>query len=421
MVKLFPSMPVYALTMVYVPAVQERMRFLPALSGLHQLQMEAVALIYMPKNCMYMPEPSSGDHYTLLPLTGDKDVCIGALSTFAAAKLTVASTHSSSGMGVHLKLPGRFGPDLNDEGLISEPALCRGPIWKNAYLVVPGEDGRPMLENGEPVVMETPIKMALINQFTPLNCNALTNVGYEPKFTNDTFAFKESVVEMQQQLDRTKAEAAKQTAAKQKTAEPMITEEHHKTALAAARVPMSASKTSNIEVTPIPDMQFIDPEKYQLFLGVKPDKGDEVTTASAGALAQAPGDSAAMDTAPAPAKTMTSAEGTHHPLDPRCLCQALGEMNNSLEHLEEGYFDCFHETVKVTLEVLADINEIDATYIDTVLTAMAKWRLLTCTLTTVLCGTPTAMLLMSPHRSLGRHVRPAVSSVQKPERLARKL
>ena len=70
MVKLYPSAPVYALTTVYVPTMQERLKFLTALSGLHNLQMEAVALIYMPKNCMYMPEPSSGDHYTLLPLTG---------------------------------------------------------------------------------------------------------------------------------------------------------------------------------------------------------------------------------------------------------------------------------------------------------------------------------------------------------------
>ena len=136
MVKLYPSAPVYVLTTVYVPAVQERLKFLTALSGLHNLQMEAVALIYMPKNCMYMPEPSCGDHYTLLPLTGDKDICIGGLSTFAAAKLKVASTHSSSGMGVHLKLPGRFGPDLDNDGLISKPALCRGPIWKNADFVV---------------------------------------------------------------------------------------------------------------------------------------------------------------------------------------------------------------------------------------------------------------------------------------------
>ena len=110
--------------------------------------------------------------------------------------------------------------------------------------------------------MESPIKVALIDQFTPLNCTALTNVGYEPKFANDAFAFRESVMEMQQRLDRTRAEVAKQTAAEQKMAEPMITEEHHQAALAAARVPLYASKTSNIEVTPMPDMQFIDPEKY---------------------------------------------------------------------------------------------------------------------------------------------------------------
>ena len=222
--------------------------------------------------------------------------------------------------------------------------------------------------------MESPIKVAPIDQFTPLNCTALTNVGYEPKFANDTFAFRESVAEMWQHLNRTRAEAARQTAAEQKVAEPMITEEHHQEALAAAHVPMYASKTSNIKVAPMPGVQFVDPAKYRSFLGIKPDKGEEVATVSAGTLAQAPRDSAAMDTVPAPTETTTGLEGTQHPLDPRCLCQALGEMNNSLEHLERGYFDCFHETVKANREVLADINEIDATYINTVLTAMAKWQ-----------------------------------------------
>ena len=81
-------------------------------------------------------------------------------------------------------------------------------------------------------------------------------------------------------------------------------------------------------------MQFVDPEKYQSFLGIKPDKGDEVATASAGTPAQAPRDSAAMDTVTAPTKPKTGAEGTQHPLDPRRLCQVLGEMNDSLKHLE---------------------------------------------------------------------------------------
>ena len=220
------------LTTVYVPAVQERLQFLTALTGLHNLQMEAAALIYMPKNCIYMPEPSSGNHYTLLPLARDKNICIGALSSFAAAKLTVSSTHSSSGMGVHLKLPGRFGPDLDSDDLFSEPALRHGPIWKNANFIVRGDDGRPLLENGDPVAMETPIKVAPVDQYTPLSCAALTNVGYEPKFTNDAFAFRETVAEMRQRLDRTKAEAAEQ-----KPAEPMITEECHQEALAAVLCP----------------------------------------------------------------------------------------------------------------------------------------------------------------------------------------
>ena len=84
----------------------------------------------------------------------------------------------------------------------------------------------------------------------------------------------------------------------------------------------------------MPGVQFKDPAKYRSFLGIKPDKGEEVTTASAGTLAQAPRDSATMDTAPAPAETTTCVEGTQCPLDPRRLCQALGEMNDSLEHLE---------------------------------------------------------------------------------------
>ena len=369
MVKLYPNAPVYVLAMVYVPAVQERLWFLPALTSLHNLQMEADALIYMPKNCIYMPEPSTGDHYTLLPLARGKNICIGALSSFAAAKLMVSSTHSSSGMGVHLKLPGRFGPDLDSDGLISEPALCRGPIWKNANFIVRGDDGWPLLVNRDPVAMESPIKVAPVDQYTPLNCAALTNVGYEPKFANDAFAFKETVTEMWQCLDRTKAEAAEQ-----KPPEPMITDECHQEALAATWAPMYASKTSNITVAPIPDVEFIDAAKYQSFLGIKQDKGEAVTTASAGSLAQAPQDSAAVKATSTPAKTATGVGDTRSPLDPTHLCEALGQMNNSLEHLEQGYFNCLYETVKATWEVLADLNEVDATYVDTVLMVMGKWQ-----------------------------------------------
>ena len=154
----------------------------------------------------------------------------------------------------------------------------------------------------------------------------------------------------------------------------MIIETRHQEALAATSVPMYASKTSNIEVAPMPGVQFVDTTKYRSFLGLKQDKGEEVATPSTGTPAQAPGDSAAMDTLPPPTETATGTRAADHPLDPKCLYEALGEMNNSLEHLERRYFNCFHETVRATREVLADINEIDANYADTILKTMGKWQ-----------------------------------------------
>ena len=41
-----------------------------------------------------------------------------------------------------------------------------------------------------------------------------------------------------------------------------------------------------------------------------------------------------MKTEPPPAKTTTSVGGAKCLPDPKHLCEALGQMNNSLEHLE---------------------------------------------------------------------------------------
>ena len=232
-VKLFPAAPMYAMATVYVPTIQERLCFLTALAGLHQLQMEVAALVYMPKNCTYMPKPSSGNHYTLLPLTGDKNINIGALSSFAAAKLTVASKHSGSNMGVHLKLPSNFSLLLDGDDLISESALSHGPLWKNEELILCGEDRQPLLVSGETMAMEAPIKVVPVDQFMPLQCVALTNVGYEPKFVNDVFAFKEIVTEMQQHLE------AKTEVKKKEPPELVITESNIKQSWPLLELPCS--------------------------------------------------------------------------------------------------------------------------------------------------------------------------------------
>ena len=231
--------------------------------------------------------------------------------------------------------------------------------------------------NGEPVVTETPIKVANIDQYTPLNCTAWTNVPYEPKFANDAFAFQETVMEMWQRLDRTKAEAAEM-----KPPEPMITDDLHREALAAAQTPMFTSKSSNIQVAPMPGVEFVDAAKYRAYIGAKSDPGEDAAMPSTGPTACTPQDTATISTATARDEIITLKGDTNPqcqgdanpPCDPTRLCEVLGQMNNSLEHLEQGYFACFHETVRVTQEVLADLNEVDATYMETVLKAMRKWQ-----------------------------------------------
>ena len=217
-----------------------------------------------------MPEPSSGEHYMLLPLTRDKNISIGALSSFAAAKLTVVSKYGGGNMGVHLKLPPNFSLQLDSGDLVDKPALSHGPVWRNKEMSTCGKDRQPLLANGKTVAMESPIKVAPIDHFTPLGCTALTNVGYEPKFANDAFTFRETVEEMWQCFNKAKTEVKEKVPPGSE-----ITEECHKVALATARVPMFASKSSGIKVAMPEGVESIDPAKYHAFLGIKEGEGEK--------------------------------------------------------------------------------------------------------------------------------------------------
>ena len=141
-----------------------------------------------------------------------------------------------------------------------------------------------------------------------------------------------------------------------KPPEPMITDEHHQEALATARAPMFASKSSNIQVVLPSGVQFVHPVKYRAFLGVKWGQ-EETATASTDGNAQTSQDRAAIKVAPMPADAARGGGDSN----PAHLCEALAQMTDSLEHLEKGYFDCFNVTVAPTREVLVNMNEIDAT------------------------------------------------------------
>ena len=54
-------------------------------------------------------------------------------------------------------------------------------------------------------------------------------MAYKPKFANDAFVFQETVAEMRQHLNRTKAGAVET-----KPPKPVVTDEVHKEALAVA-------------------------------------------------------------------------------------------------------------------------------------------------------------------------------------------
>ena len=349
------------------------------MKALHSLGMEAAVLVYIPQKCIFMPEPSSGEHFTLLPLTGNPTISIGVLQSFMAAKLTVASKHVQADMGVQLKLLPCFSPQLNDSVLIDEAAFSWGPIWMNEVLIVHDDNGQPLLVNDETVTREKNVKVANIDQYTPVACAALASVGYTPRYVNDAFSFKETVTQMWQHHEKEKSNAEEK-------------EQHEWEAkcqcqvLAAATVPMYASKDSEIKVALLPDVINVDPEKFRAFIGASsmPDTGvpvlpkevsrEKATIASAAEPAQQPSGSATMKATDTPAASRGNPGEPGPKCNPTTLYEALGLMMNSLEHSEDRYFTCFKETVQATREVLADLNEADSQYVNSMLDATGTWH-----------------------------------------------
>ena len=129
-----------------------------------------------------------------------------------------------------------------------------------------------------------------------------------------------------------------------------------------------------------------DPMKYRAFLGTGPipnpgmsttpkeAQGEKAAMASTGTPVQHLQGSAATRATEIPATGGIPSRGPSAECDPTHLCEALALMTNSLEYLEEGYFSCFSATVEATREVLADLSEVDITYVNTVLEVMKTWH-----------------------------------------------
>ena len=195
----------YALTVVYLPFYQKHMSMKAALKAVYSTKGNAIALVGMPMEyteCAYMPEPTSGEHYTLLPVCGDAGATFGPVADFAAAVLTKGSTHVRIGSQVVVKLPGSFTRDTTSQGLADKEVYKRGPIWTNKQLVEMGEDDIPVIINGCTIAIEREIVVSKADIYTDTTVfEPLTLVACEPGFEPDYEEFTESVSEMQARVE----------------------------------------------------------------------------------------------------------------------------------------------------------------------------------------------------------------------------
>ena len=147
---------VFRASFIFIPARQARMNLRDGLTFLKSAKEDSVVLVAMPSKPTYSPQPRRGRYLTLLPISGNPDMDRGPLHTFAAASLPVASKEGhGSDMSVHVKMPSCFGSSKHPKReLMWEPALHRGPLWKNVDYVernpsgklVKGATGKPLCQ-----------------------------------------------------------------------------------------------------------------------------------------------------------------------------------------------------------------------------------------------------------------------------------
>ena len=147
---------VFGASFVFIPAYQARTNLRDGLTFLKNAKEDSVVLVAMPAKPTYSPQPRKSKYLTLLPISGNPDVDRGPLHTFAAAGLPVASKEGRGGdMPVRVKMPSCFGSSKRPKTeLMWEPALQRGPLWKNVHYVernlsgelVKGSTGKPLCQ-----------------------------------------------------------------------------------------------------------------------------------------------------------------------------------------------------------------------------------------------------------------------------------
>ena len=360
----------YGLTVVYLPSRQQRLTMALALEAVFKTEGNAVALAGMPKDrsdCAYMPEPSNGEHYTLLPVSGDAAVTHGPVGDFAAAQLAKGSVHLQIGSQTEVKLPGSFTHDSGSSGLVDEDVYQRGPIWENKNLVERNEDNTPVIRNGRTIAIEREVGVAGIDVYTDTNVHKpLTLVACPPKYSPDDDEFTESVSEMEARiLGQIEEERKAQWEGRVGRGKPQGGETDVMDTTTAAGDP-SAIPGTNLHVVP-PEGSTMEhfPQVGQPVVDLTGAPDDVAAAANQGLPAAQPPD------ATGGRGVQISDEELANQLT---LFQCLDAMNRDLFILEDGYFKCVDAVRKVVKQISADLDALEDAYVKSVMASLAKWQ-----------------------------------------------
>ena len=298
----------------------------------------------------FSPVPRRGRHLTVFPISGDPDVDRGPLHKFAAALLPIASKEGRGGeMPVRVKMPSCFRSSKRAKTeLMWEPALQRGPLWKNVHYVECNDNGDLVLGNtGKPLCQELFVHLTGSSgklEYTPTDRGhpaPLTLAASHPGW-DDYHDLTESVNDMAYRLMKED---------RQDVATPSKANTTPKKREAVKNVVASVNNGINW----VPADQF--PSNQQPGASREnPVHLSDATDASTSYSRPRKDDNFEDE-----AKLLG-----HY-------SEALREMASSIVGLEDVYFRALYEVIMETERALRDMFRIDAHYVSQVVTVMSSW------------------------------------------------
>ena len=361
----------YALTVAYIPYYQKQMDMKTVLQAVHSTMGNAVALVGMPQDytkCAYMPEPVSGEHYTLLPVCGDAGVTFGPVGDFAAAVLTKGSTHYRVNKQVVVKLPGSFTCDTTSQGLVDEEVYDWGPIWTNKELVETGADDAPVVINSRTIAIEREIIVSKADVYTDTTAfRPLTLVACKPGYEPDYNEFTETVAEMLAWVEGDMD--AERAAQREERLRQLQADEKKPTSMDTTPAPHDPSGIpgTDLHIVTQEGVTMEDFSKTEhAIVDITETADEQASTGNAGGPATKPQGVASG--------SQTGTQISDAELGARLVMfKCLDSMSRDQSILEAGYYKCI-EAVREVVEVSADLDDLENAYVAAVMKALEKWQ-----------------------------------------------